>query len=183
MARPRRVCAFARVADLDRSIVTHHCIPIRLMQGKTIASTQSNPGSPRYDREEDISFDRVLPTRVVSARPRALPPRAAIPTLAKTEENYSFHLFTAIHVDRTTPESSRLDRDLLTASSPRPRSGVVSLEEIRSHRRGWVSCAASDARVECEKIFYEIRTWTLVALKAATRPTKEEARRADISIV
>ena len=25
-----------------------------------------------------------------------------------------------------------------------------------------------------------LRTWTLVALKAATRPTKEEARRADI---
>ena len=28
-----------------------------------------------------------------------------------------------------------------------------------------------------------IRTWTLVALKAATRPTKEEARRADIVLV
>ena len=33
--------------------------------------------------------------------------------------------------------------------------------------------------VRDEKI-YEKRTWTLVALKAATRPTKEEARRADI---
>ena len=28
-----------------------------------------------------------------------------------------------------------------------------------------------------------VRTWTLVALKAATRPTKEEARRADIVLV
>lgn len=63
-------------------------------------------------------------------------------------------------------------------STPPDRSGPVRhrVSSVRAPR-------ASDARVECEKIFYEIRTWTLVALKAATRPTKEEARRADISIV
>jgi len=39
--------------------------------------------------------------------------------------------------------------------------------------------------MEGEKYFYEefARTWTLVALNAATRPTKEEARSADILVI
>ena len=36
---------------------------------------------------------------------------------------------------------------------------------------------------EAKKNSNSSRTWTLVALKAATRPTKEEARRADILVI
>ena len=40
--------------------------------------------------------------------------------------------------------------------------------------------ASRRSRAVRDERIYEKRTWTLVALKAATRPTKEEARRADI---
>ena len=59
----------------------------------------------------------------------------------------------------------------------RDRFGIVSPPRVGRERE------RERTIQRCEKIFYEIRTWTLVALKAATRPTKEEARRADISTV
>ena len=40
--------------------------------------------------------------------------------------------------------------------------------------------ASRRSRAVRDETIYEKRTWTLVALKAATRPTKEEARSADI---
>ena len=43
--------------------------------------------------------------------------------------------------------------------------------------------ASRRSRAVRDETIYEKRTWTLVALKAATRPTKEEARRADIVLV
>ena len=51
----------------------------------------------------------------------------------------------------------------------------------RSFPLATMARASRRSRAVRDETFHEKkRTWTLVALKAATRPTKEEARRADI---
>ena len=54
----------------------------------------------------------------------------------------------------------------------------------RSFPLATMARASRRSRAVRDETFHEKkRTWTLVALKAATRPTKEEARSADIIVV
>ena len=84
--------------------------------------------------------------------------------------------------DATRPKRLRrihFIRDVAVAlGRRRTRTRDDDDDDARKHE-GWKT------EKEGEKYFYEefARTWTLVALNAATRPTKEEARSADILVI
>ena len=63
------------------------------------------------------------------------------------------------------------------------RGRVMRVPTTRTTRDADRRRPEEEEEEEAKKNSNSLRTWTLVALKAATRPTKEEARRADILVI
>ena len=104
-------------------------------------------------------------------RERRVGSTASLPTDSPTRARAS---------DATRPKRLRrihFIRDVAVALGRRRTRTRDDDDDARKHE-GW-------KEEEGEKYFYEefARTWTLVALNAATRPTKEEARSADILVI
>ena len=124
-----------------------------------------------------------LADRTESAVRRAVDAPRARSTRDAREE---YLLFFASHrafdpiapsTDRRHPRRSTTLNFPLLRAIERSRAIATSIEH-RTPRE--TTARRTDGRDDYKNT---IRTWTLVALKAATRPTKEEARRADIVLV
>ena len=123
-----------------------------------------------------------LADRTESAVRRAVDATRARSTRDAREE---YLLFFASHraLDPIAPSTDRRHpRRSTTLNFPlraieRSRAIATSIEH-RTPRE--TTARRTDGRDDFKNT---VRTWTLVALKAATRPTKEEARRADIVLV
>ena len=124
-----------------------------------------------------------LADRTESAVRRAVDATRARSTRDAREE---YLLFFASHraldpiapsTDRRHPRRSTTRNFPLLRAIERSRA-IATLIEHRTPRE--TTARRADGRDDYKNT---IRTWTLVALKAATRPTKEEARRADIVLV
>ncbi len=94
-------------------------------------------------------------------------------------ENISFASRVAAH--RVASHRARVERSIIIINNHRAR-GARYAATHPSPRTARATRFAPRAREDASNAStrIETRTWTLVALKAATRPTKEEARSADI---
>jgi len=108
---------------------------------------------------------------------RALSPRARAEPRGASRDPFS-HRACPPHPPSRAPSraETRASRSVRGRSPATDRAFVVIARSRRPPRP-----RSSVARRVANKT-HEKRTWTLVALKAATRPTKEEARSADIVV-
>ena len=149
-------------------------------------TAHSHPSAPPIANPRDnVHRARISPI----ARPRRTPapnararrPRA--PSRARRMNRESHPTARSFHA-RVGPVSSPTRATNARRPPRRDRDRDRAISPFRPHRRERrpTTTRRRDARADAHKKIYR-RTWTLVALKAATRPTKEEARRADIVLV
>ena len=130
--------------------------------GRSVAPGKISP--------KTVSYPRIHRARV-STPPRAL----AAPAAPAAPANDAKHSHSLVY-----PPPARPSARQRAPTRAHARAREIRYESAPDTHPRRATPPRRAARPRVARALEKIRTWILVALKAATRPTKEEARRADI---
>ena len=154
--------------------------PLPIDESRLERRDHTNIQSHRPNRS---TLDRSLSRDRSVARARASVVASVVARDDATEETMGGYDIPKAFSFVVTARARRSHRPASSIARP-PRAPIVSPSRAlaRSRRPSRDASRGTTTTVD-RREKNTVRTWTLVALKAATRPTKEEARRADIVLV